>query len=476
MYGNKHSRLFVAMSLAAPLFLFGCGGSSGGGESVDSGDPSGENNDGSLITNPDPAPAPEGVDFAVLAEQSATESCAALDAVVAIHDQNGNLLRTTAPEHNGSVNLGNLEPSHQVTVFDETAVAVRAVSVKAAMLPDQITWTLTPYDGNDYDGNVGDCVSSDALDVPSFEAVATNAGDFSSVGVGPTAKFLSSLAATSDRATMMADEPYRLMATGYSAEDATGNQRLEAYGLTDVIAPADGSTVNVRIDTPTTPVAISLAPTTSFITSSWIGPDKPYLYDLESIAFGYGDYGDAQDFPTLNLNTVEPNSGKLHIAHSHSDYGDADTASELIVEELANSGAIELSSPDLSALTNVNYSAGEISYEFTGQLRGGEEVKKVTLMLTGRNGSQKQFYHTVMTDNASGFHRLPDLGELIEGEVSEVQSAGVNLTITSLENSVFLYTLGSNGGISGIAEIPETLDFEDVVGPYRLITNVFLNY
>jgi len=127
-------------------------------------------------------------------------------------------------------------------------------------------------------------------------------------------------------------------------------------------------------------------------------------------------------------------------------------------------------------LTNVNYSAGEISYEFTGQLRGGEEVKKVQLMVTGRNGNKKQFYHTVVTDNASGAHRLPDLGELIEGEVSEVQYAGVNLTITSLDNSVFLYTFGSNGGILGIAEIPEALDFEEVVGPYRLITNVFLDY
>jgi len=471
MYGNKHSRLFVAMSLAAPLFLFGCGGSSSGGESVDSGNPSGDNNDGGLITNPGPGPSPEGVDFAVLAEQSATESCAALDVVVAIHDQNGNLLRTTAPAQDGSVSLGALEPSHQVTVFDETAVAVRAVSVKAAMLPGQITWTLTPYNGNDYDGNIGDCISNDALDGPSFEAVAINADEFSSVGVGPTAKFLSALGATPDRATMMADEPYRLMATGYSAEDATGNQRLEAYGLTDVIAPADGSTVNVRIDTPTTPVAISLAPTTSYIASSWIGPDNVYLYDLESLYLGEGD---ASEIRTLN--TVEPNIGKLHITHSHSDYETFGSATEVIVEEFANSGAIELSSPDLSALTNVNYSAGEISYEFTGQLRGGEEVKKVQLMVTGRNGNKKQFYHTVVTDNASGAHRLPDLGELIEGEVSEVQYAGVNLTITSLDNSVFLYTFGSNGGILGIAEIPEALDFEEVVGPYRLITNVFLDY
>jgi hypothetical protein len=460
MYGSQQKKLLLALAIAAPMALVGCGGGSSDSASSGSENPI-DNGGGEMMPDPTPGPSPSGVAFAVMAEGSATESCAAVDVKVAIHDQNGTLLRTLSPTTDGGVDLGSLSPTDFVTVFDETSQTVRAVSIKADIVPDEIAWTLSQYEGA-----TGECFTENDDDA-SFEAVVSNADEFASIEIGPSAKFLSSSASTPDRATMMADQQYRVLAGGYDSDGSMGNRRLTDYALTGLVQPGEGDSVNLTIATGTTPYAISLDSTTRSLSTAWVDPDTSFSYELEEL-----EVTDTNRDGITSINAIETGKGSLQIRHMHraSDFSSG-LATVVETELFENTDSIVLSTPDLTALTNVSYSSGEVSYQLTETVADSERIQELSVAVAGYGFDEtKNYYHTVFTNEATGSQRVPDLSSLISGNVAAIQNTSVLARITGNGPSIFDYTFAGQG-MFGLGSIPESYGYSTLFGPSRMISN-----
>jgi hypothetical protein len=394
---------------------------------------------------------------------SGTEECAALDSRVAIHDASRNLDRVLSPAANGDVSIGELASGDTVTIFDENDSTVRAVTITESRLPPTIEWTVSNYQGTQ-----GDCYTLDQDEGPEFEAVVTNAAGFDSVELGPDAKFLRSSGQSSDRAILMAEDEYRVFAGGYAGAEGE-SARLTDYGLTDLGTPAEGSTVDIEASTAATPYAVSLPSTVVSIGASWIDPDTGYPYELESI-----NVNDTNRDQLNSLNVIEPSVGELAVRHVHFGDPSAGQAQVNIVEILDNVDTISLSNADLSALTNVNRSGREISYQFTDSAGEGERIQDVRATLFGFGfGGEKTFSHTLISDSVEPVVVLPDLSSLIQSPTADITTARVEVTIAANSPLVQDFIFGSSG-FFGVSNIDEGLGTDILTGEFRTYYNSFL--
>lgn len=452
--GRSVSKLTLALAFAGPIALVGCGGGGSSSDPEPTPELPGGDNGGDVVN---PSPSPSDSTFRVLAEASATETCAALDATVAIHDTNGNLIRTLSPGTDGEVALGDLNATDMVTILNEQDERIDAVSVVASRIPDSIDWAISSYGGAQ-----GDCFADETGSNDTFELIANNADQFDSVEFGPTAKFQSSSADTPDRVTLMADTSFRAMAGGYSDEEA-GFSRLTDYGLSDNVDREDGDTVTLDIDTPSTPFAVQIESTASTVTTSWIDPDTNYEYPLEVL-----DLGAIDNSSVLSLNAIEPGEGEFLVTHRHTPETSTGQMTEVYLSEvMENTDSVDLSSPDFNALSNVSYSSGEVRYQFTDTVGDSERLLDASFMRYGSGvDGKKTIYHMMFADSANGAEVFPDVSDLTNSTIADIAVVMATLAISEEAPLFNDYVFGSSG-IRGVGDVPEAVGSGILFGEFR---------
>lgn len=448
--GRNVSKLTLALALAGPIALVGCGGGGSSSDPEPTPELPGSDNGGDAVS-------PSDSTFRVLAEASATESCAALDATVAVHDANGNFIRTLTPGTDGEVALGDLNATDMVTILNEQDERIDAVSVVASRIPDSIDWTISSYGGAQ-----GDCFADETGSNDTFELIANNADQFDSVEFGPTAKFQSSSAETPDRVTLMADTSFRALVSGYDNVDR-GFRRLTHYGLSDNVDREDGDTVSLDIDTPSTPFAVQIESTASTVTTSWIDPDTNYEYPLEDL-----DLGAIDNSSVLSLNAIEPGAGEFLVTHRHTPETSTGQMTEVYLSEvMENTDSVDLRSPDFNALSNVSYSNGEVRYEFTDTVGDSERLLDASFLRYGSGmDGKKTIYHMMFADSVDGMEVFPDVSDLTSSTIADISVVMATMAISEEDPLFFDYVFGSSG-IRGVGEVPEAFGSSILFGEFR---------
>jgi hypothetical protein len=175
-----------------------------------------------------------------------------------------------------------------------------------------------------------------------------------------------------------------------------------------------------------------------------------------------------------SLNVIEPSVGELAVRHVHFGDPSAGQAQVNIVEILDNVDTISLSNADLSALTNVNRSGREISYQFTDSAGEGERIQDVRATLFGFGfGGEKTFSHTLISDSVEPVVVLPDLSSLIQSPTADITTARVEVTIAANSPLVQDFIFGSSG-FFGVSNIDEGLGTDILTGEFRTYYNSFL--
>jgi hypothetical protein len=445
----RRSHLALSIAIAMPLGLVGCGGGGSSSSSevpkveVPGGGSTGGGQTGDVSSS--------GV--TVFADSGDGRLCAALDAVVAVHDAQGVLQEKLSPGSDGSVALPELASDDQVTVLTERDTSVDALTVVANALPA----TGMQFRLTDYFGSLGNC--EDEPVHPEFDVVVANPGAFTSVEIGPFNKFLSSEGDTPERATYMAEGSYRLFAGGYDAEAFDDIRRLTSYGMTDVITPTAGSEVFVTIDTAPTPRAVSLPASLAGMSTSWIDPDSWLTYDLEEYNFD-----DVDPSSITSINTIEPDTGYLTVTHHHTtgDYT-LDQPRVVIRQGVENSAGFTLDTPDITALNNVAYSNGTVSYQVSGDAADSNLRRQVQMIVYGFPGmgetGVKSSYHSVLSNSVSGNHKIPDLSGLHDSSVADPSMTAVNLYVTDEPVLVTEFAFSSNT-VLAVSEFPDIEEYE----------------
>jgi hypothetical protein len=386
------------------------GQQSGSGEkdSADNGSPEETTDPGKPVTNNDPSGSVDIFTSRLIDDQ--WHACAAVDANLVAHDEDGNFKEELTVSQSGRVDISALEPTDFLTLANETDESISVMSAEVALLGPGHDLFIEAYAGA-----TGDCSGGDggAVQRPTFDVTVTNATDFTDVSISPVVAggdsfdinqaFTGPIVQTLHRL----DQPYDILALGYKPPEGSFTARLDKYQVINSQSVGDNTQVNINPVQEPVVIPLELNTPDSALESLMVDlyyPGTDLQHMLEVFQPRNGGTGEVR--------TISSDEPELILTRNISNLDM--TRRVMTRERFANDvTAISLPDRDMDALSNVVMSTDSISYTFAGD--GAEVVIAggIRVYQPGESApaGAKAIQQGVFTASATGHLVMPDVPE-----------------------------------------------------------------